>query len=294
MNEKEWLTSKDPQAMLRYYLTDEMSWPRGKPAPVVSSRKIRLLCCAIARLLGNVHHPDLREVVDACEQVADNQPTKWGKGGKALVAARESIDAVWGWVWCCTTKDISSTILSTIFMERGNAGSFYRQDEVADLVRDIIENPYRVFRIVHSNVWKGSAEAYNDPIIIESKWLTPTVLSLAESAYRDRTVYDTLDNLTLQAVADALEEAGCYQEGRTQDFVTTYVCPECGDKGFWRSGQEFDHMKKCRDRGCGMVWIPGETLSKKVRASHPVLDHLRSDGPHYRGCWAVDLLLGKS
>jgi hypothetical protein len=24
-----------------------------------------------------------------------------------------------------------------------------------------------------------------------------------------------------------------------------------------------------------------------------VLEHLRSPGPHVRGCWAVDLLLGK-
>jgi hypothetical protein len=27
--------------------------------------------------------------------------------------------------------------------------------------------------------------------------------------------------------------------------------------------------------------------------SHPLLAHLRSPGPHVRGCWAIDLLLGK-
>ncbi len=26
----------------------------------------------------------------------------------------------------------------------------------------------------------------------------------------------------------------------------------------------------------------------------PILDHLRGPGPHARGCWAVDLLLGKA
>ena len=25
-----------------------------------------------------------------------------------------------------------------------------------------------------------------------------------------------------------------------------------------------------------------------------ILDHLRSPGPHVRGCWALDMLLGKS
>jgi hypothetical protein len=24
-----------------------------------------------------------------------------------------------------------------------------------------------------------------------------------------------------------------------------------------------------------------------------LLDHLRGPGPHYRGCWAIDILLGK-
>ncbi len=28
-------------------------------------------------------------------------------------------------------------------------------------------------------------------------------------------------------------------------------------------------------------------------AEHPIVAHLRSAGPHYRGCWAVDLVLGK-
>jgi hypothetical protein len=28
--------------------------------------------------------------------------------------------------------------------------------------------------------------------------------------------------------------------------------------------------------------------------SEELLSHLRSDGPHVRGCWAVDLILGKS
>ena len=31
----------------------------------------------------------------------------------------------------------------------------------------------------------------------------------------------------------------------------------------------------------------------KVERPHPILAHLRSPGPHWRGCWAVDLLLEK-
>ncbi|MDB5306924.1 MAG: hypothetical protein JWO38_1126 [Gemmataceae bacterium] len=69
------------------------------------------------------------------------------------------------------------------------------------------------------------------PLAVEPTWLTPTVLSLAEAVYADR----TLDRLPI--LADALQDAGC----ENPDLLT----------------------------------------------------HLRGEGPHVRGCWAVDLLLGK-
>lgn len=43
-------------------------------------------------------------------------------------------------------------------------------------------------------------------------WLTPTVLSLAKAAYEDRKANGALDELTLNALADALTEEGCTQE----------------------------------------------------------------------------------
>ena len=82
----------------------------------------------------------------------------------------------------------------------------------ADLIRDVFGNPFR-------------------PVYADPRWLTSTVLSLAQSIYSDR-AFDRLPIL-----ADVLEEAGCDD-------------PD-------------------------------------------ILTHLRSDGPHVRGCWAVDLVLGK-
>jgi hypothetical protein len=67
---------------------------------------------------------------------------------------------------------------------------------------------------------------------------TATVLSLAETTYRDRAMPDGhLDPVRLAVLADALEEAGCVDA--------------------------------------------------------PLLEHLRSPGPHVRGCWALDLVLAK-
>ncbi len=76
------------------------------------------------------------------------------------------------------------------------------------------------------------------PVTINTAWLTPTVLALAQGAYNNRNLpCGTLDNARLAVLADALEEAGC---NNTE-----------------------------------------------------ILEHLRGPGPHTRGCWLLDRLLGK-
>jgi hypothetical protein len=40
--------------------------------------------------------------------------------------------------------------------------------------------------------------------------------------------------------------------------------------------------------------ILADALMKADCDNADILDHLRSQGPHFRGCWAIDLVLGKS
>jgi hypothetical protein len=85
----------------------------------------------------------------------------------------------------------------------------------AGLYRDIVGNPFR-------------------PVALDPSWLSwndGTVPKLAQAIYDDRRFGD------LPIMADALEEAGCQDEG--------------------------------------------------------ILAHCRGTGPHVRGCWVVDLILGK-
>jgi biotin carboxyl carrier protein len=91
-------------------------------------------------------------------------------------------------------------------------GSHHRRGARADLLRDIVGNPFRL-------------------VTVDPSWLTSTVLALANGVYQDR-AFDRLPIL-----ADALEDAGC--------------------------------------------------------DSADMLEHLHGDGPHVRGCWVVDLLVGK-
>ncbi len=90
----------------------------------------------------------------------------------------------------------------------------------ADLIRDVFGNPFR-------------------PVSFDPNWVTPTVWSLAEGAYDERSLpAGTLDCDRLAILADALEDAGCTDTA--------------------------------------------------------ILSHCRGAGPHVRGCFVLDLLLGRT
>lgn len=162
--------------------------------------------------------------------------------------------------------------------------------------------------------------------LLNCGWITPDVLSLAQAAYEERvaetqecprcegysigkllrcpdcdnkgSVHVTngmLDTFRLNLVADILIDAGCPTELTTIKKVKAgYKCPSCNSDGFWRRGQAFDHMKKCNSSKCGMVWIPeSDEVLAAIVEPNSLLVHLRSPCPHVRGCWALDLVLGK-
>lgn len=117
-------------------------------------------------------------------------------------------------------------------------------------------------------------------------WLTPTVVSLAQAAYEERSLPSgELEPVRLAVLSDVLEEAGCPMDARCEE------CPkppktETDENNYYKQDMVEaviawgKKRKACRCGGTG-------------RVPHPLLAHLRSPGPHVRGCWAVDLCLGK-
>lgn len=93
--------------------------------------------------------------------------------------------------------------------------------------------------------------------------MTEDILRLARHAYVSAN--GVMDQSCLLVLSDALEEAGC---------PTAVPCR-------YGNGYGYDHAS-CE--GC----------DRQGNAPHPLLVHLRSLGPHYRGDDAIDLLLGKS
>jgi hypothetical protein len=198
MTEAEWGACQNAPAMLEVV--------RGR----TGDRKLRLLACACARYRwSGLVEDEYRRAVTAAEQCADG----FAGRGELRAAQGDIWDISWGEVR--GAPDANSVAKATVDDFAGIAAErsvANLSGEAADLVREILGNPFRAAGTPDGAVSPGAAE-------------------LARSVY-ERHSFDELPRL-----AELLTKGGC------------------------------------RD----------QTL----------LDHLRSPGPHFRGCWALDAVLGK-
>jgi hypothetical protein len=108
---------------------------------------------------------------------------------------------------------------------------------------------------------KGTLNAFSP-----CPWFTPAAVGMAARVYGER------DWAALPILADALEDAGCPSQEK---------CPRCAG------------TPRGLPAGPGRGWVTCPVCLGALRAPHHLLAHLRGPGPHVRGCWAVDLILGK-
>ncbi len=255
MIESEWLASSDPQAMLEHLMRNCTPGYRG-----VRDRKLKLFCCACCRASEDPGDRPLPSWVREWEDEDDGDPH-----GVDLARAAES--------WCDPEyHDSRSKLL------------------MSNVLREIVGNPFLPVKLPYTSYWAVVTGAAS---VIGCPWLTADVLSLARAAYEERTLpRSELDPLRLAILADALEEAGCAGER----------CKECHGSGTYTvqarnaalsaangygAATTYSEWRGCRH--CG-----GDHDTKGTgHVPHPLLAHLRSPGPHVRGCWALDLILGK-
>jgi hypothetical protein len=236
MTEREWLACADPQKMLDFL--------RGK----ASDRKLRLFAAACCRGLWEwIRVKRSRTAIEQAERYADGLLSKETLDAAAAATSkawikfginREDVDdgdirSLRAAHFTCDEREALLRVSAMVMNARRRTTSEIEletsreaQDAVeaegcrhALLLRDLFGNPFR-------------------PARSESGLFPPTVVSLGQAAYRERTVPSgELDLARLAILADALEEAGC---------------------------QDPD-----------------------------ILAHCRQSGLHVRGCWVVDLVLGK-
>ncbi len=269
MNEAEWLACTDPQRMFKWRQGGHPLMPHC-PQPPISDRKLRLFACACLRLprpFGTVD-ADLTKwdllAVEAAEVLADDPwhqtaeaatlaGGKSGRQGVLWLSERNGEHAAREWTRC-----------------GGRTAAFVAAQ--AALLRDIIGNPFRPVTIqrgtsaVLTKVGGHYERGLDTP---EPCWLIPTVLALTRTAYEERS-------------------------GR--------VCGECGGSGLnIHVASSADRCPDCR--GTGRVEdgtldplrlaVLSDALEEAGCQSEEILRHLRGSGQHVRGCWVLDLLLGK-
>jgi hypothetical protein len=96
------------------------------------------------------------------------------------------------------------------------------------------------------------------------KWRNATITALAEAAYEERSL----------PVGDAT-------------IPKRLTIPQMAERS-WKCTWPAGHLDHAR------LAILADALEEEDCSDSALLDHLRSAGPHVRGCWALDVVLGKA
>lgn len=160
----------------------------------------------------------------------------------------------------------------------GMATSEVNKDYAASVLRDIIGNPFCGW-MLESNFVAGCPIPTEKISIAWDAWLTHDVLSLARAAYEERGSKCERCNGS-KRLTEVIPHTMYRWHTQTVDAGP---CPRCSGTGRLDDGTldsvRFNILADAlTDAGCNDDEIP---------------THLRSLEPHYRGCWAVDLVLGK-
>jgi hypothetical protein len=283
MTEAEWLASTDPIAMLDWAMQSHF-----RP----SDRKLRLAMCAMTRAAG-ADNTELLRRVSLAERWADGEIDR-----EAVVADEPGASTSWrDWV---IAHHIPRDAIEW-------ASQSYRW--VAPFVlREVCGNPFQTvtcrtkepckaceFRKgvrlgFRDKAWAAARDSCpcggKQVIEVSPPWLTPLVLQLAEAAYTVRTGTGTLDNDALAVLSDALEDAGL------PECVPFLTCNGTGKHRHSGRAGEVIHgvLHNCDPR---KAHHHHDEKCQILSKPNPILAHLREPGPHYRGCWVLDLLLGK-
>lgn len=304
MTESEWLASDDPQAMLRWLRYETGNGMADGPPmsfPRLTDRKLRLFACACARQVWHLLADGrARAAVETAERFADGLATSKDRGlafnaSDNLRGEQQSI------AYGCLRANVAYGAGEAAFHAR-QCGA--RPTAQAAVLRCIVGNPHRPVEPAWAT-FAVSGERGRRPVV---DWLTPTVLSLAQAAYDERAgrkcarckgtghemaspeacgdppahlitcrwgcdkgrIDDgALDPACLAVLADALEEAGCDNEPLLRHLRGWWPCRTCDGEGC-----HGEYMQNVCENCGGTGWA-------------------RLYTPHVRGCWALDLILGR-
>lgn len=286
MTEQDWLASTDPAEMLEWlsgpYRTGGNTVPQGRP--LIIDRRLRLFAVACCRRVWHLLTDGRsRAAVEVAERFADGEATEGerqaayeclpraGEGnfvssGAQLVynllmpnGMRQEVplgELLNNTVKVCPECDGDGELVTS---HRFACYECRGSGRVCGTGEGPLPYPKQaaLLRDTTGNPFR--------PVALPPGCLTPLVAAIAQEAYKDRDAAGHLKPEHLLPLSDALEEAGC----------PSTVC----DNDHSHRGTRLEHTV-CVECNADIV-------------DHPLLAALRSEGPHYRGFWALDIVLGK-
>jgi hypothetical protein len=257
MTEAKWLTATSPKAMLGFL--------RGK----VSDRKLRLLACAIVR--SAPFADDKRSMWELVKTYNwfEQKGWRYEVGADGQVVQTEELLSV----SCHTAVDIAELYADTPGMEpilataafATFAARYYAEADV--LGQDPARKPgsefrYRIAQCVERTTWSGDL----------FRWIFPRLNYLDQPVSQD--FLPAVGLLVRDIFGNPFRPVAVAPVWLTSD-VLTLATGIYEDRAFDRMPILADALQ---DGGCD---------------NDDILDHCRQPGEHVRGCWVVDLVLGK-
>jgi hypothetical protein len=262
MSEQEWLEGGDPGRLLSFLQHGAKSWIQRLTrawyrysVKETSRRKLRLWACACARRVPRIEdEPSFREAIELSERFADGIVS-----GADLTAAHQAFPKTPedppGWIQC-TWENVTRPVPSFL----------------------LSEDPEEV--LCAAWVASGGVAAY--PLVSAKRQRT------ADSLRPDSVVRRQLEILRGE---EFKIQACLLRDIFGNPFRPVTIDPACLT---WHDATVVKLAQRIYDaRSFEDLPILADTLEEAGCTEPDLLAHLRSPAPHVRGCWALDLILGK-
>jgi hypothetical protein len=254
LSEEQWLSAKEPNALLNY-----LQQHRVITRVPGGRRRLALFACACCRLVwGLLDKEPSRRAVEVSERAAEGQASRQELGAAAVAA-----EAVWR----------------------------AAQQHVLQLAREAPSGPERWPALAANGLAQAARTAAARRFsvqVAESAALTTAsaVLWLAEASAAGqqarRALMDRQAELVRCIFGNPFRPASVSPAWRTPQAVA--LAQAASDQREMPSGT----------LDLARLAVLADALEDAGCADAGLLGHLRGAGPHVRGCWAVDLLLGKA
>jgi hypothetical protein len=218
-----------------------------------SERKLRLFACACCRQVWHLLHANSRRAVDVMERYVDGQASE----GERTAA-------------------------------EGYAGVLVRN------CNDRVPADVRIEGAAAHGVFAALGAALGDEALgRRGRRSDPRKLARTGASYAAEHAREALAREAGKASGRVRREAARAQGALLRDLFGNPFRPVAIDP-LWKTAA-VDALARgiYEDRAFDRLPILADALEEAGCADREILGHLRGPGPHVRGCWAVDCLLGK-